>query len=184
VPLEEEKRPKKQESLLDDRSALDDAAIAEIGIADQEEEEGQSVEERPPPTPTKEEVASSPRIGYWAQMTDESGTVYYYHTITGETSWEPPVELTEGDEVVEPHHDQDMEGNGEQAMRNGDWIQLQDDGGNFYWYNEVTGQSSWELPVDDPELYALPDPVPVSVVADQAGGAYASASAGGYTIEL
>jgi hypothetical protein len=199
-PAVEVKTPQEQMALLDEPFAVDETPLenvdvaAEMHLVDDEEDVHRvdnDIEERPPPTPTQEEIARSPRIGYWAEMTDESGTVYYYHTVTGETSWEPPNDLIEGGEggdddegeVMDPH--QDLGGSVEhEVTRNGDWIQLQDDGGNFYWYNEVTGQSSWELPVDDPELYTLPDPLPMGRDDQTGGGAYASASAGGYTIEL
>jgi hypothetical protein len=162
---------------------IEEPLIDEMGVM----EDHHFDEERPPPTPSKEEVAASPRIGSWAQMTNEEGHVFYYHTITGETSWNPPEDMTGGEGM--PHH---HAGDGEAAgvdggqVRNGDWIQLQDDGGNFYWYNEVTGESSWELPSEDPELYELPmDAHSHSSVGGGSGtAAYASASAGGYTIEL
>lgn len=168
----EEKRDEQQSEIIE--QSLEHDEVAEVPI-----DTAENIEERPPPTPTKEEVSNSPRIGSWAQMKDEDGNIYYYNTITGETSWHPPEEMAL-DGISSHQHET------EGQIRNGDWIQLQDDGGNFYWYNEVTGESSWELPVEDPELYAMPDHGGSfgSHVQSGGGGGYASASAGGYTIEL
>ena len=131
---------------------------------------------KPPPTPTKDDISraseNSPRFGQngqWSEIQDADGNVYYYHLETGETSWTKPGEETGESPDVD-------------VVRHGDWIQHQDENGNFYWYNEVSGASAWELPSDEPEEYHMHD------ATDHSRGhhpaAYASASAGGYTIEL
>lgn len=176
IPQEVEVQDQTQEPPVDELLEEDCPAPSHL-----EQDEVTNYEERPPPTPSKEEISHSPRIGSWALMKDEDGNPYYYNTITGESSWHPPLEMEDyGDPPA-----QGMDGE-DGHIRNGDWIQLQDDGGNFYWYNEVTGESSWELPSDDPELYALPVDHGSGFVQGSGGdgGAYASASAGGYTIEL
>lgn len=173
-PAESEEVEAQHDALLDEVEAIE-AHLGDHHIN----------EERPPPTPSQEEVTASPRFGSWAQMTDEEGHVFYYHTITGETSWNPPEEVTGEHDGHAPHHVMDEDTAEMGQVRNGDWIQLQDDGGNFYWYNEITGESSWELPSDDPELYVLPmDSHSQGSVGSGTAAAYASASAGGYTIEL
>lgn len=135
---------------------------------------------RPPPTPSKDDLArasekGSPRYGEWAEIEDADGNKYYYNASTGETSWEMPDENGQL-----PHQDVDV-------VRHGDWIQTQDENGNFYWYNEVSGESAWELPSDEPEEYQMHD-IPSSSgqgsFHSKEQKPYASASAGGYTIEL
>lgn len=154
---------------------------ARFQVSEEEEEAHGDVEEamsvgsktsRPPPTPSKDDISrasenGNPTHGDWSEIQDAHGQVYYYNTVTGETSWTKP-----GD--VDDAHDVD-------TVRHGDWVQHQDENGNFYWYNELSGESAWELPSDEPEEYHMNDD---HAVASQGQPAYASASAGGYTIEL
>jgi outer membrane protein assembly factor BamB len=138
---------------------------------------------RPPPTPSKDDLMrasekGTPRIGQWAEIEDADGNKYYYNASTGETSWDKP---DENGQVAQNDVD---------VIRHGDWLQSQDENGHFYWYNEVTGESAWELPSDEPEEYQMHDVVSSSLTqgglshTSKDSKPYASASAGGYTIEL
>jgi len=139
--------------------------------------EGYEPTPRAPPTPSKQEVDNqicedTPRFGDWSEMVDADGNVYYYNVVTGEASWDKPAEADSAEAAAAADVPAD------EPVRHGDWIQLQDDSGNYYWYNEANGQSAWELPAEEPEYYSMPP----SVAAPSTG--IASASAGGYTIEL
>lgn len=62
----------------------------------------------------------------WSKEVDEYGQVYYYNSTTGESSWEPPVQMNQ------KHH--------------GPWVQHTDSNGREYWVHNITGRSVWELP--------------------------------------
>jgi hypothetical protein len=134
---------------------------------------------QPPPTPSRQEIENTSRgsslMGVWVEMIS-NGSIYYYNTLTGQSVWDRPDDF---DGTI-PEDDLlgDLPGQDDTPVTQGDWTQLQDDGGNYYWYNEVTGQSAWELPSSEPdEVYSMPPSI-------AAPSTYASASAGGYTIEL
>lgn len=61
----------------------------------------------------------------WERAYDENRNVYYYNSMTGESTWERP--------VVTP------------VLPEG-WSQAQDDQGNVYYYNIQTQEAKWEFP--------------------------------------
>ncbi|SCU94446.1 LAFA_0F21880g1_1 [Lachancea sp. 'fantastica'] len=67
----------------------------------------------------------------WSEAQDPKGRVYYYHTETGETTWEKPIELFTEFEL--------------QLHKHG-WKAAETEEGQTYYYNEETGKSSWEVP--------------------------------------
>ena len=82
----------------------------------------------------------------WEELRDDAGNAYFYNNSTGESSWEAPLveeEWSASDagaavtivDVEESHHEVGT-----------DWEELRDDAGNAYFYNNVTGESSWEPP--------------------------------------
>jgi cell division protein FtsB len=77
----------------------------------------------------------------WARLTDELGNTYYFNSVTGVSSWSLPSgkEATQG--LLFAPDSPNLDG-----QRLGDWVQVLDDTGRGYWYNEVTSESSWELP--------------------------------------
>ncbi len=50
------------------------------------------VEGLPPPSCASAMEGGGEDEGYWETAYDESGNAYYYHTITGETTWVNPYE--------------------------------------------------------------------------------------------
>ncbi|CEP62187.1 snoRNA-splicing protein PRP40 LALA0_S04e09802g [Lachancea lanzarotensis] len=69
--------------------------------------------------------------GSWSEAHDPEGRVYYYHTESGETTWEKPIELYTELEL--------------QLHKHG-WKAAETDEGKIYYYNEESGKSSWEVP--------------------------------------
>jgi hypothetical protein len=103
-----------------------------------------------PPTPTKEEVESSPRIGNWMEAFDHDGHKYYYNAVTEESSWEKPtgfVEVTAVDDTYVDDNDDDAEA--KDVVRIGEWTQATTDDGHVYWIHDITGESTWDTPTDD-----------------------------------
>lgn len=61
----------------------------------------------------------------WQEVQDDQGRVYYYNTVTQETSWENP-----------------------EALLSLSWKEYKTEDGKEYYYNEVTGETTWERPAD------------------------------------
>lgn len=130
------------------------------------------------PVPTQSEVDQyianheSPRYGAngeWSEIADDDGNMYYYNHSSGETSWEKPTFNLAGSDG---EHEIALSNTAPEevvVVRHGDWIQQYDANGNAYWFHEISGDTSWDLPQE------------VSPDGDEA---YHSVSAGGYTIEL
>lgn len=64
-------------------------------------------------------------MGNWQEVQDDQGRVYYYNSVTQETSWENP-----------------------EALLSLAWKEYKTDDGKEYYYNETTGETTWERPVD------------------------------------
>ncbi|CAB9511698.1 transport protein SEC16B [Seminavis robusta] len=89
----------------------------------------------------------------WVEVKDEvSGGIYYYNEVTQETSWEIPglpqtePENLESDEVAEKEQEQVKRMLLLSGLPPG-WIEVKDEAsGSIYYYNEVTQETSWEIP--------------------------------------
>jgi hypothetical protein len=143
-----------------------------------------SIRSEIPPTPTKEEVEASPRIGNWIESFDQDGYKYYYNTVTEESSWEKPEGFIEVTAVNDTYNDEEE---AKDVVRIGDWLQATTDDGHVYWVHDMTGESTWDTPTDDstgalsrhsPQGHSQSTPV-----LSQYGG-NAKVSAGDYSIEL
>ena len=82
-----------------------------------------------------EDVTTPVPAEAWEEVFDDEGSMYYFNTVTGETSWELPSPT--------PQHAQDGSG----VAANG-WEEAYDDDGNLYFYQPATGETAWELPQD------------------------------------
>jgi len=118
--------------------------------------------------PTDGMTAEDMSFEGWTECTDEQGNIYYFHSESGTSSWDPPFGYpgTTQPEVVQI----------------GDWLQQLDGEGNAYYVNQVTGESAWEIPQGGEE-----GGYPGSPYDDQAAPAAAvdgGTSVGSYEIEL
>lgn len=85
----------------------------------------------------------------WQELFDEnSGQSYWYSESTGETVWTNPWEGGGGGGAVAAEgYDAGAYGaEGYSSADAGGWAEAWDDDGNQYWYNETTGDTSYESP--------------------------------------
>lgn len=61
----------------------------------------------------------------WQEVQDDQGRIYYYNSVTQETSWENP-----------------------EALLSLSWKEYKTEDGKEYYHNEVTGETTWERPAD------------------------------------
>ena len=82
------------------------------------------------------------RKSIWERHEDENGQEYWYNIETGQSQWETPAEMKiEEDEVeVRPSS------NGMPVLLD-NWEECTDSNGQTYYYNTITAESQWELPV-------------------------------------
>lgn len=87
----------------------------------------------------------------WEEADDGEGNKYYYNKVTGESRWEKPVALVRAALAFQSGTSQNTETNA--APDNADaeheeteWEEINDEDGNQYYYNNVTGESRWDLP--------------------------------------
>ncbi|CAJ1080106.1 rho GTPase-activating protein 27 isoform X1 [Xyrichtys novacula] len=117
----------------------------------------QSISESPPSAPSSYSPSYLDPEGWEVHVDQESGQEYYYHPSTGRTTWdnpfldspldpEPPPE--EG--PCSPSPPQSPTLSPSTASPSGwtsDWEQLVDESsGQFYFYNRMSGETSWEPP--------------------------------------
>jgi len=98
----------------------------------------------------------------WVETEDpSSGRIYFYNSLTQETSWDRPVAVNDiGNSELEPVDDDEDSNSGEEAQETeaivagaeddplGDgWTEVTDPNtGNIYYYNQLTHETSWEKP--------------------------------------
>ncbi|TMW62252.1 hypothetical protein Poli38472_009745 [Pythium oligandrum] len=112
--------------------------------------------------PTKYTIAAN----YWSEAYDSSdNTICYYNKMTGEVvkSEDPPMEMQANDLVLELLSDapletmeqqetetQDALADSESQLQDADpWEEVADEAGDVYFYNRLTGESSWTRPEED-----------------------------------
>ena len=92
----------------------------------------------------------------WEAIFDPSSGDNYFAHVSGETQWEPP-------EFDQAEHDVAVDGSGEQGRSGGNdsfelsldeilppgWFAaIDEDSGDHYYCNEVTGETTWDIPTD------------------------------------
>eukprot|EP01101_Sappina_pedata_P004939 TRINITY_DN2168_c0_g1_i1.p1 TRINITY_DN2168_c0_g1~~TRINITY_DN2168_c0_g1_i1.p1 ORF type:complete len:619 (+),score=262.34 TRINITY_DN2168_c0_g1_i1:213-1859(+) len=86
-----------------------------------------------------------PKVNPWKKIESADGA-YYYNLLTKETSWENP---NPEEDVPEPQPEAPQtqpEPHVEHLPLPAGWTEVTDDDGAVYYYNSVTGESSWERP--------------------------------------
>ncbi|ANB14257.1 Prp40p [Sugiyamaella lignohabitans] len=73
----------------------------------------------------------------WEPHQDDQGRVYYYNSVTRQSTWEKPDELLTPLEI---------------ALKRTGWTEYETDDGAKYWNNDASGESVWELPEDIKKL--------------------------------
>lgn len=74
----------------------------------------------------------------WSTSADAAGDVFYFHTISGETTWLPPRMPQCAPPELPP----------------GPYLVIYDAEGDPYYYNKATGRTSWFPPAPPPALPA------------------------------
>ncbi|TFJ98575.1 C-type lectin domain family 12 member B-like [Platysternon megacephalum] len=91
----------------------------------------------------------------WETHTDTgSGHLFYYNSVTGETTWDSPFACPEDGVSPAPSPSPSLAPSPAAA----EWGQYVDDAsGQVFFYNSVTGETSWELPpaVDEPSAQEM-----------------------------
>ena len=107
-----------------------------------EEDEGEEEEE------VDGVVKQQPQVGVggalpegWVETGDEAGNIYYYNEVTGESSWDWPSGESSAGNYQQEHQGVGGVGGGGKDVSG--WQTLQDDVGNWYHFNPMTGESRW-----------------------------------------
>lgn len=93
----------------------------------------------------KEKASKKPRdqteAQVWVEGQTDDGHIYYYNTVTGESTWEKP-EGFQGQCSAQP---------GQMESSSGcPWMEAVSPDGYTYYYNSETGETTWEKPADFP----------------------------------
>uniref|UniRef100_A0A8C5MH33 Rho GTPase activating protein 27 n=1 Tax=Leptobrachium leishanense TaxID=445787 RepID=A0A8C5MH33_9ANUR len=96
--------------------------------------------------------SSTSTLDDWETHTDQgSGQLFYYNSITGETTWDCPFDQPE-DSTKAPLSPASLS----PQPGDSDWEKHFDEvSGQFYFYNLVTGETSWDPPEEDLSLQEM-----------------------------
>lgn len=111
-----------------------------------------SISESPPSAPSSYSPSYLDQEGWEVHVDDESGKEYYYHPTTGRTTWDNPfLDSPEDPEPVSPSPPLTPARSPSPVSPTpawtSDWEQLVDESsGRPYFYNAMSGETSWEPP--------------------------------------
>ena len=90
----------------------------------------------------------------WEERYDHTAEVsWYFNTVTGESTYEKPLELIEWENYRKERMDKKfklltLDGDAYKKEMDENWEKFMDDeSGNPFWYNNFTGESSWNDPL-------------------------------------
>lgn len=132
-----------------------------------------SISESPPSAPSSYSPSCLDSEGWEVHVDQESGQEYYYHPATGRTTWDSPFvdpstepEALPAEEPYSPSPPQSPTlslSTASPPAWTSDWEQLVDEtSGRTYFYNPMSGETSWELP-EQPQSPYPPLMEPMSV---------------------
>ncbi|KAL3828363.1 hypothetical protein ACJIZ3_017165 [Penstemon smallii] len=97
---------------------------------------------------TKDESSSREKLDAWTAHRTDSGTVYYYNALTGESTYEKPSGFKgESDKATVQTSPVSWE-----KLAGTDWTLVTTNDGKKYYYNSKTQLSSWQIPSEVTEL--------------------------------
>lgn len=97
---------------------------------------------------TKEESVAAEQLDAWSAHRTETGTIYYYNAVTGQSTYQKPAGFKgEPDKVFAQPTPISWE-----KCAGTDWSLVTTNDGKRYYYNAKTKLSSWQIPADVTEL--------------------------------
>jgi hypothetical protein len=91
----------------------------------------------------------------WVMHTSDKGEIYYYNRLTRESAWQLPTSAQPNNHKEENGKDKvidiEEEEEGDKVKEDNVWVMHTSDRGEPYYYNKLTRQSVWEIPLKEKE---------------------------------
>ena len=95
----------------------------------------------------------------WRRFDDEDGNTFYYNIHTGESSWIVP--QSEEEKAETSIEETEKKNDAQNKDKEPEWIpHVDDETGQTYYWNRITGESNWEIPQNETtgqDLLSEPD---------------------------